>query len=85
MSKIKSPWIIELKASFQEDDYLYLKNCHLNGKKEENFRTVKEMKCVYGNCDNDIQNIFKEAIEIKPPFPDHNLLFASVEIPENNH
>ncbi len=24
MSKIKSPWIIELKASFQEDDYLYL-------------------------------------------------------------
>lgn len=66
-------------------DYLYLKNCHLNGKKEENFRTVKEMKCVYGNCDNDIQNIFKEAIEIKPPFPDHNLLFASIEIPENNH
>ena len=24
MSKIKSPWIVELKASFQEDDYLYL-------------------------------------------------------------
>ena len=24
MSKIKSPWIVELKASFQEDDYLFL-------------------------------------------------------------
>jgi len=24
MSKVKSPWIVELKASFQEDDYLYL-------------------------------------------------------------
>ena len=24
MSKAKSPWIVELKASFQEDDYLYL-------------------------------------------------------------
>ena len=24
MSKIKSPWIVELRASFQEDDYLYL-------------------------------------------------------------
>ena len=24
MSKIKSPWIVDLKASFQEDDYLYL-------------------------------------------------------------
>ena len=22
MSKVKSPWIVELKASFQEDDYL---------------------------------------------------------------
>ena len=24
MSKVKSPWIVELRASFQEDDYLYL-------------------------------------------------------------
>jgi len=24
MSKIKSPWIVDLKASFQEDDFLYL-------------------------------------------------------------
>ena len=24
MSKIKSPWIVDLKASFQEGDYLYL-------------------------------------------------------------
>ena len=24
MSKVKNPWIVELKASFQEDDYLYL-------------------------------------------------------------
>ena len=24
MSKVKSPWIVELKASFQDDDYLYL-------------------------------------------------------------
>ena len=24
MSKVKSPWIVELKASFQEDDFLYL-------------------------------------------------------------
>jgi len=24
MSKVKSPWIVELKASFQEDDYLLL-------------------------------------------------------------
>ena len=24
MSKVRSPWIVELKASFQEDDYLYL-------------------------------------------------------------
>ena len=24
MSKVKSPWIVDLKASFQEDDYLYL-------------------------------------------------------------
>ena len=24
MSKLKSPWIVNLKASFQEDDYLYL-------------------------------------------------------------
>ena len=24
MLKVKSPWIVELKASFQEDDYLYL-------------------------------------------------------------
>jgi len=24
MPKVKSPWIVELKASFQEDDYLYL-------------------------------------------------------------
>ena len=24
MSKIKSPWIVDLKASFQEDDYLFL-------------------------------------------------------------
>ena len=24
MSRVKSPWIVELKASFQEDDYLYL-------------------------------------------------------------
>ena len=24
MSKVKSQWIIDLKASFQEDDYLYL-------------------------------------------------------------
>ena len=24
MSKVKSPWIVELKASFQEDEYLYL-------------------------------------------------------------
>ena len=31
MSKIKSPWIIELKASFQEDDYLYLIMQYLAG------------------------------------------------------
>ena len=24
MSRVKSPWIVELKASFQDDDYLYL-------------------------------------------------------------
>ena len=24
MSKVKSPWLVELKASFQEDDFLYL-------------------------------------------------------------
>ena len=24
MSKVKSPWIVDLKASFQEDEYLYL-------------------------------------------------------------
>ena len=24
MAKVKSPWIVDLKASFQEDDYLYL-------------------------------------------------------------
>ena len=24
MSKVKSPWIMELKASFQDFDYLYL-------------------------------------------------------------
>ena len=24
MSKVKSPWIVDLKASFQEDDFLYL-------------------------------------------------------------
>ena len=31
MSKVKSPWIIELKASFQEDDYLYLVMEYLPG------------------------------------------------------
>ena len=31
MSKVKSPWIVELKASFQEDDYLYLVMEYLPG------------------------------------------------------
>ena len=31
MSKIKSPWIVELKASFQEDDYLFLVMEYLPG------------------------------------------------------
>ena len=31
MSRAKSPWIVELKASFQEDDYLYLVMEYLPG------------------------------------------------------
>ena len=31
MSKVKSPWIVELKASFQEDDFLYLVMEYLPG------------------------------------------------------
>ena len=31
MSKVKNPWIVELKASFQEDDYLYLVMEYLPG------------------------------------------------------
>ena len=31
MSKIKSPWIVDLKASFQEGDYLYLIMDYLPG------------------------------------------------------
>ena len=31
MSKIKSPWIVDLKASFQEGDYLYLVMDYLPG------------------------------------------------------
>ena len=31
MSKVKSPWVVELKASFQEDDYLYLVMEYLPG------------------------------------------------------
>ena len=31
MSRVKSPWIVELKASFQEDDYLYLIMKYLPG------------------------------------------------------
>ena len=31
MSRVKSPWIVELKASFQEDDYLYLVMEYLPG------------------------------------------------------
>ena len=31
MSKVKSPWIVDLKASFQEDDYLYLVMEYLPG------------------------------------------------------
>ena len=31
MSKVKSPWIVELKASFQEDDYLFLVMEYLPG------------------------------------------------------
>ena len=31
MSRVKSPWIVELKASFQEDDFLYLVMEYLPG------------------------------------------------------
>ena len=31
MSRVKSPWIVELKAFFQEDDYLYLVMKYLPG------------------------------------------------------
>ena len=31
MSKVKSPWIVELKASFQDEEYLYLVMEYLPG------------------------------------------------------
>ena len=31
LSNVKSPWIVELKASFQKDDYLYLVMEYLSG------------------------------------------------------
>ena len=31
MSNVKSPWIVDLKASFQEGDYLYLVMEYCNG------------------------------------------------------
>ena len=42
MSKVKSPWIVELKASFQEDDYLYLIMEFLPGGDFMNLLIVKD-------------------------------------------
>ena len=43
MSKVKSPWIVELKASFQEDDYLYLVMEFLPGGDLMNFFIKKDI------------------------------------------
>ena len=42
MSKVKSPWIVELKASFQEGDYLYLIMEFLPGGDFMNLLIVKD-------------------------------------------
>ena len=42
MAKAKSPWIVELKASFQEDDYLYLVMEFLPGGDFMNLLCVKD-------------------------------------------
>ena len=42
MSKVKSPWIVELRASFQEDDYLYLVMEFLPGGDFMNLLMVKD-------------------------------------------
>ena len=43
MSKIKSPWIVELKASFQEDDYLFLVMEYLPGGDLMNYLILKDI------------------------------------------
>ena len=43
MSKVKSPWIVDLKASFQEDDYLYLVMEFLPGGDLMNFFIKKDI------------------------------------------
>ena len=42
MSKVKSPWIVDLKASFQEGDYLYLIMEFLPGGDFMNLLIVKD-------------------------------------------
>ena len=44
MSKASSPWIVELKASFQEDDYLYLVMEYLPGGDLMNLLIQKDKK-----------------------------------------
>jgi serine/threonine kinase 38 len=43
MSKIKSPWIVELKSSFQEDDYLFLIMEYLPGGDLMNYLILKDI------------------------------------------
>ena len=43
LSNVKSPWIVELKASFQEDDYLYLVMEYLPGGELMNLLIKKDI------------------------------------------
>lgn len=54
-------------------DHLYLKNV-----KPIKFESILDMKDLYGN--KITRDIFYEVVSILPPFPDHNLLFASVDL-----
>ena len=54
-------------------DHLYLKNV-----KPIKFESILDMKDLYGN--KITKDIFYEVVSILSPFPDHNLLFASIDI-----
>lgn len=56
-------------------DYLYLKGC-----KKKVFKVEEDMLKFYFNNIEFIQKNCNNMLEIKSPFPDHNLLFASIDI-----